>query len=151
MLQILYASKVFPQSDCISAFRSHSNMYNYWCVFGRVCLCCWAIDRPGMQLSAAIVVFAASFPHAVVRNPVGPLHTEHQVLDEGNLHTENTNQTQEGNKDYLHTNIQHLRHTQLLLQLDITCTVSCTCTNSNAQPLILIWVEVCDSRSHWKG
>lgn len=38
-----------------------------------------------MQLCAAIVVFAASLPHAKVRNPVGPLHTEHQVLDEGNL------------------------------------------------------------------
>lgn len=49
-----------------------------------------------MQLSAAVVVFAASLPHAEVRHPVGSLHTEHQVLDEGNLHTENTHQTQEG-------------------------------------------------------
>lgn len=43
-----------------------------------------------MQLSAAIVVFAASLPHAIVRDPVGSFHTEHQVLDEGNLHTANT-------------------------------------------------------------
>lgn len=55
---------------------------------------CWAAtDSPGMQLSAAIVVFAASLPHAIVRNPVGPLHTEHQVLDEGNLQTENKHYT----------------------------------------------------------
>lgn len=43
-----------------------------------------------MQLGAAVVVFAASLPHAIVRHPVGSFHTEHQVLDEGNLHTENT-------------------------------------------------------------
>lgn len=49
-----------------------------------------------MQLCATVVVFAASLPHAVVRHPVGSFHTEHQVLDEGNLHTENTHQTQEG-------------------------------------------------------
>ncbi len=49
-----------------------------------------------MQLSAAVVVFAASLPHAVVRHPVGSFHTEHQVLNEGNLHTENTHQTHKG-------------------------------------------------------
>ncbi len=49
-----------------------------------------------MQLSAAVVVFAASLPHAIVRHPVGSFHTEHQVLDEGHLHTENTHQTQTG-------------------------------------------------------
>lgn len=48
-----------------------------------------------MQLSASVVVFAASLPHAVVRDSVGSLHTEHQVLDEGNLHTEHTLQTQQ--------------------------------------------------------
>lgn len=48
-----------------------------------------------MQLSAAVVVFAASLPHAVVGDPVGSFHTEHQVLDEGNLRTENTLHTQE--------------------------------------------------------
>lgn len=48
-----------------------------------------------MQLSAAVVVFAASLPHAVVWDPVGSFHTEHQVLDEGNLRTDNTLHTQE--------------------------------------------------------
>lgn len=48
-----------------------------------------------MQLSAAVVVFAASLPHAIVGDPVGSFHTEHQVLDEGNLRTENTLHTQE--------------------------------------------------------
>lgn len=41
-----------------------------------------------MQLGAAVVVFAASLPHAVVRHPVGSLHTVDQVLDEGDLHKE---------------------------------------------------------------
>ena len=35
-----------------------------------------------MQLSAAIVVLAATLPHAVVWRPVGALHVEHQVLNE---------------------------------------------------------------------
>lgn len=43
-----------------------------------------------MKLSAAIVVFAASLPHAEVGNSVGSLHAEYQVLDEGNLFKENT-------------------------------------------------------------
>lgn len=38
-----------------------------------------------MQLGAAVVVFAASLPHAIVGHPVGSFHAEHQVLDEGNL------------------------------------------------------------------
>lgn len=50
--------------------------------------CCFSFDSPGMQLCAAVIVFASSFPHAVVRHPVGSLHAEHQVLDEGNLHTD---------------------------------------------------------------
>lgn len=65
-------------------------MYIHFCTLP----VCWVSDSPGMQLSAAVVVFAASLPNAVVRYPVGSLHTEHQVLDEGNLHTENTHQTQ---------------------------------------------------------
>lgn len=48
-------------------------------------------DWPGMQLCAAVVVFAASLPHAVVGHPVGSLHTEHQILDEGNLRGKNRN------------------------------------------------------------
>lgn len=43
-----------------------------------------------MQLRAAIVVFAASLPHAVVRHPVGSLHAEHQILDEGDLRRKQT-------------------------------------------------------------
>lgn len=38
-----------------------------------------------MQLCAAVVVLAASLPHAEVGHPVGSLHAEHQVLDEGHL------------------------------------------------------------------
>ena len=38
-----------------------------------------------MQLSAAIVVLAATLPHAVVWSPVGALHVEHQVLNEVDL------------------------------------------------------------------
>lgn len=48
-----------------------------------------------MQLSAAVVVFAASLPHAVVWDPVGSFHAENQVLDEGNLRIANTLHTQE--------------------------------------------------------
>lgn len=51
-------------------------------------ICCGDSDRPGMQLCAAIVVFAASLPHAIVGHSVGSFHTEHQVLDEGHLHKE---------------------------------------------------------------
>lgn len=73
----------------------HLNISAQICLFTclDVVVSSYSIDWPGMQLSAAIVVFAASLPHAIVRNPVGPLHTEHQVLDEGNLHTENTHYT----------------------------------------------------------
>lgn len=64
-----------------------------------------------MQLSAAIVVFAASLPHAVVRHPVGSFHTEHQVLDKGDLHMENTQESREY-ASFKHTRIdcngQHL-------------------------------------------
>lgn len=42
-----------------------------------------------MQLSAPVVVFAAPLPHAVIRNPVGSFYAEYQVLNEGNLYTEN--------------------------------------------------------------
>lgn len=42
-----------------------------------------------MQFSAAIIVLAASLPHAKVRYPICSFHTENQVLDEGNLHVEN--------------------------------------------------------------
>lgn len=42
-----------------------------------------------MQLSAAIIVLAASLPHAKVGYPICSFHAENQVLDEGNLHVEN--------------------------------------------------------------
>lgn len=54
-----------------------------------------------MQLRAAVVVFAAPLPHAVVRYPVGPFHTVHQVLDEGHLHT------QGGGVERTHTSVPH--------------------------------------------
>lgn len=41
-----------------------------------------------MQLGAAVVVFAASLPHAIVRHPVGSFHAVDQVLDKGHLHKE---------------------------------------------------------------
>lgn len=70
-----------------------------------------------MQLSAAVVVFAASLPHAIVRDPVGSFHTEHQVLDEGNLHTGNTHHTQEGMAHWEWTQFIHMHtHTQYLTQ-----------------------------------
>ena len=49
-----------------------------------------------MQLSAAVIVFAASFPHAEVWHSVGSLHTEDQVLDEGNLQEEKQTFNTEG-------------------------------------------------------
>lgn len=83
---------------------------------------CGAFDSPGMQLSAAVVVFAASLPHAVVWHPVGSLHTEHQVLDEGNLHTENTHQTQKGTGGFEQMQHRHLQtHTQHTYTYRHTC------------------------------
>lgn len=40
---------------------------------------------PRMQLCAAVVVFAASFPHTEVRHPVNSLYTKHQVLNKSDL------------------------------------------------------------------
>ena len=56
-----------------------------------------------MQLGAAIVVFAASLPHAKVRHPVGSFHTEHQVLDEGDLHMEDTQEGRQYTPFKIHT------------------------------------------------
>lgn len=38
-----------------------------------------------MQLGAAVVIFAASFPDSEVRHPVNSLYTKHQVLNERDL------------------------------------------------------------------
>lgn len=53
-----------------------------------------------MQLCAAVVVFAATLPHAIVGHPVGSLHTEHQILDEGNLQGKKNNKSKTSKTGY---------------------------------------------------
>lgn len=42
---------------------------------------------PGIELRGAVVVLAATAPHAKVSNPVRPLHAVYEVLDEVHLVT----------------------------------------------------------------
>jgi len=39
-------------------------------------------EQPGVQLAGAVVVLAASLPHAKVRRTIRSLHVEHEVLHE---------------------------------------------------------------------
>lgn len=94
-----------------------------------------AFDWPGMQLSATVVVFAASLPHAVVRNPVGSFYAEYQVLNEGNLYTENTHHTTE--EDVTHGEWTQFLHIHSIWHKDVETerTHHSICSYTNTQHL----------------